>query len=107
MHPILFTFGNFTIYTYGFFVATAFAVAIFYLLHLITKSKEKIISQDDLYSLVMYIMIFGVVGARLFFVFTDLKEFILYPLSIFKIWQGGLVYYGRLYSCNNFCVRIR
>ena len=39
-------------------------------------------------------MIFGVAGARLFFVFTNLNEFILYPLSIFKIWQGGLVYYG-------------
>ncbi|OEG69713.1 hypothetical protein ATZ36_07900 [Candidatus Endomicrobiellum trichonymphae] len=94
MHPILFTFGNFTIYTYGFFVATAFIAAIFYLSHSIKKSKEKIISQDDLYSLVMYIMIFSVAGARLFFVFTDLNEFILYPLSIFKIWQGGLVYYG-------------
>jgi phosphatidylglycerol:prolipoprotein diacylglycerol transferase len=94
MHPILFTFGNFTIYTYGFFVGTAFIAAIFYLSHSIKKSKEKIISQDDLYSLVMYIMIFSVAGARLFFVFTDLNEFILYPLSIFKIWQGGLVYYG-------------
>ncbi|GMO53173.1 MAG: prolipoprotein diacylglyceryl transferase [Candidatus Endomicrobiellum trichonymphae] len=94
MHPILFTFGNFTIHTYGFSVATAFATAIFYLSYSIKKSKEKIISQDDLYSLVMYIMVFSVAGARLFFVFTDLNEFILYPLGIFKIWQGGLVYYG-------------
>jgi phosphatidylglycerol:prolipoprotein diacylglycerol transferase len=94
MHPILFTFWNFTIHTYGFFVAVAFIAAIFYLSHSIEKSKEKIISQNDLYSLVMYIMIFGVVGARLFFVFTDLNEFILYPLNIFKIWQGGLVFYG-------------
>jgi phosphatidylglycerol:prolipoprotein diacylglycerol transferase len=94
MHPILCSFWNFTIHTYGFFVAVAFVAAIFYLSYSIKKSKEKIISQDDLYSLVMYIMIFGVVGARLFFVFTDLNEFILYPLNIFKIWQGGLVYYG-------------
>jgi phosphatidylglycerol:prolipoprotein diacylglycerol transferase len=39
-------------------------------------------------------MIFGVAGARLFFIFTNSNEFILYPLNIFKIWQGGLVYYG-------------
>jgi phosphatidylglycerol:prolipoprotein diacylglycerol transferase len=94
VYPILFEFWNFTIYTYGFFVAVAFIAAIFYLLHSTKKPKEKIISQNDLYSLVIYIMIFGIVGARLFFVFTDLNEFILYPLSIFKIWQGGLVYYG-------------
>jgi phosphatidylglycerol:prolipoprotein diacylglycerol transferase len=93
MHPILFTFRNFTIHTYGFFVATAFIAAIFYLSHSIKKSKEKIISQDVLYFLATYIMIFGVAGARLFFVFTDLNEFMLCPLSIFKIWQGGLVYY--------------
>jgi phosphatidylglycerol:prolipoprotein diacylglycerol transferase len=94
MHPILFAFWNFTIHTYGFFVAVAFVAAIFYLSYSIKKPKEEIISQNDLYSLAMYIMIFGVAGARIFFVFTNLNEFILYPLSIFKIWQGGLVYYG-------------
>jgi phosphatidylglycerol:prolipoprotein diacylglycerol transferase len=94
MHPILFTFGDFRINTYGFFVAIAFIAAIFYLSHSIKKSKEKIILRDDLYSLVIYILIFGIAGARLFFIFTYFDEFILYPLSIFKIWQGGLVYYG-------------
>jgi phosphatidylglycerol:prolipoprotein diacylglycerol transferase len=98
MYPTLFTFWNFTIHTYGFFVALAFASAIFYLSHSIEKSKEKIISQNDLYSLIMYIVIFAIAGARIFFVFTDLNEFILYPLSIFKIWRGGLVYYGGFIS---------
>ncbi|MDR0800040.1 MAG: prolipoprotein diacylglyceryl transferase [Endomicrobium sp.] len=94
MYPILFRFGNFTIYTYGFFVAAAFVAAIFYLSYLIKKSKEKIISQDDLYSLFMYMMIFSVIGARLLFVLINLNEFILSPLDILKMWQGGLVYYG-------------
>ena len=94
MHPILFRFGSFTIYTYGLFMAAAFVAAIFYLSYLIKKSKEKIISQNDLYSLFIYMMIFGIMGARLLFVLINLNEFILYPLAILKVWQGGLVYYG-------------
>jgi phosphatidylglycerol:prolipoprotein diacylglycerol transferase len=96
MYPVLLAFGNFTIYTYGFFVALAFMVAVFYLLYSIKKSEEKIISQDNLYSLVVNIIIIGVIGGRLFFVLTNFKYYVLNPLDIFKMWQGGLVYYGGL-----------
>jgi phosphatidylglycerol:prolipoprotein diacylglycerol transferase len=98
MYPILFSFGKFTIYTYGFFVAVAFLTAVFYLSHSLKKSKERIISQDDLNSLILYVIISAVIGARIFFIFTNLEEFILSPLDIFKVWQGGLVYYGGFIS---------
>jgi len=98
MHPILFAFGKFTIYTYGFFVSLAFTVAFFYLLYSIKKSKEKIIQEDNFYSLFTYMIILGIVGGRLLFILTDLKYFILSPLDVFKIWQGGLVYYGGFIS---------
>jgi phosphatidylglycerol:prolipoprotein diacylglycerol transferase len=98
MYPILFSFGKFTIYTYGFFVAVAFLTAVFYLSYSLKKSKEKIISQDDLNSLVLYVIVSAVIGARLFFILIDLDEFILSPLDIFKVWQGGLVYYGGFIS---------
>ncbi|MDR3256587.1 MAG: prolipoprotein diacylglyceryl transferase [Endomicrobium sp.] len=94
MHPILFSFGNLTIYTYGFLVAVAFLAASSYLSYSIKKSREKIISQDNLYSLFMYMAIFAIVGGRLLYVLTNLDEFISSPLKIFELWQGGLVYYG-------------
>ncbi|MDR3275481.1 MAG: prolipoprotein diacylglyceryl transferase [Endomicrobium sp.] len=105
MHPILFSFGIFKIYSYGLFVAIAFITSISYLSYSIKKSKEKIISHDDLYSLFTYIMITGIIGARLLFIFTDnLNNYILSPLEIFKVWQGGLVYYGGFISATAFTV---
>ncbi|MDR2066373.1 MAG: prolipoprotein diacylglyceryl transferase [Endomicrobium sp.] len=94
MYPILFSFGNFKIFSYGFFVALAFIVSIYYLSYSLNKSKSKIFSQDELYSFLLYLIIFGIVGARIFYIFTNIKEYIDNPLDIFKVWQGGLVYYG-------------
>ncbi|GMO64544.1 MAG: prolipoprotein diacylglyceryl transferase [Endomicrobiia bacterium] len=102
MHPILFNLGNFKIYTYGFFVALAFMTTIFYLSYSLKKSKEKLISHDELYSLFVYMVIFAIIGARSFFVFINFRDFVLYPLDIFKIRNGGLVYYGGFISAVTF-----
>ena len=91
MHPILFSFGNITVYTYGFFVAAGFFAATLY----VSKTaKSDIISQDNLYSLFLYTIAAAIVGARLLYVLTNPGEFAKAPLNIFKVWHGGLVYYG-------------
>jgi phosphatidylglycerol:prolipoprotein diacylglycerol transferase len=104
MYPILFNFRFVTIYSYGLFVALAFIVATYYSSYSIKKSKEKLISQDELCSLVTYIFIFALVGGRGFYVFTDLGEFILEPINIFKLWHGGFVYYGGFISAVIFII---
>jgi phosphatidylglycerol:prolipoprotein diacylglycerol transferase len=97
MYPILFSFGNFKIFSYGFLIALTFIISILYLSHSLEKSKEKLFSQDELYSLVMYMVGFGIVGSRFLFIIINFKKlFITAPLDIFKVWQGGLVYYGGL-----------
>ncbi|MDR0956457.1 MAG: prolipoprotein diacylglyceryl transferase [Endomicrobium sp.] len=94
MYPVLFSLGIFKIFSYGLFIVFAFMISASYLLRSIKKSKSKIISGSELSSLVIYILIFGVVGSRILFVFMNLNEFFLHPLDIFKLWHGGLVYYG-------------
>jgi phosphatidylglycerol:prolipoprotein diacylglycerol transferase len=96
MHPILLNFGSFVIYSYGFFVALAFVTAILYLSWSIKKLKQKIISQNELFSLFVYLLIISIIGARSFFVLINLDKFISYPIEIFEVWHGGLVYYGGL-----------
>ncbi|MCA6072230.1 MAG: prolipoprotein diacylglyceryl transferase [Endomicrobium sp.] len=96
MHPILFSFGGITIFSYGVIVALGFVATILYLSHSLNKSKERMFSQDELYSLVVRIIVFGIIGSRFLFVLINLREFMSAPLDIFKIWQGGLVYYGGL-----------
>jgi phosphatidylglycerol---prolipoprotein diacylglyceryl transferase len=46
--------------------------------------------------LVMYMMIFGLIGSRIFHVFTDFNYYFQNPLLIFAIWQGGLAFQGGL-----------
>jgi phosphatidylglycerol:prolipoprotein diacylglycerol transferase len=52
---------------------------------------------EPLSNLLMLMMFSGIVGARLEYVreFWG-REFAADPLSIFKVWQGGLVFYGGL-----------
>ncbi|MDR2426113.1 MAG: prolipoprotein diacylglyceryl transferase [Endomicrobium sp.] len=91
MHPILLSFGGFTIYTYGLFVAVGFFLAALY----VSKNiKSDIISQDDIYSLFLYAIISSIIGARLLYVLTEMQDFMKSPLDIFKIWNGGLIFYG-------------
>jgi phosphatidylglycerol:prolipoprotein diacylglycerol transferase len=96
MYPILFSIGKITIYSYGFFYALALFMSVTYLSSLLKKSKERIFSQDEFYSLCIYIIIVEVIGARLFFILSNLQDFSSNFLDIFKLWQGGLVYYGGL-----------
>jgi phosphatidylglycerol:prolipoprotein diacylglycerol transferase len=102
MHPIIFSIGKLTIFSYGLFVGLAFFTAITYLSNQIKKSKEKILSQDELYSLFIYIIVSGIIGARLLFVLSNPQDFVLDPISVFKLWEGGLTYYGGFISATVF-----
>lgn len=91
MHPVLFEFGGLTVHTYGFFVALGVLAGIF------LARQESIrlgMDADRVVDVCFYIVIAAIVGSRLFYVLTNIKFFIASPVEIFKIWNGGLVFYG-------------
>jgi phosphatidylglycerol---prolipoprotein diacylglyceryl transferase len=91
MHPVLFHFGILTIYTYGFLIAVGFIVGI------LLAKREAVrvgIDPDAIMDLSFYVIIAAIVGSRLFYVITTPDVYISNPLEIFKIWNGGLVFYG-------------
>ncbi|MDR3071116.1 MAG: prolipoprotein diacylglyceryl transferase [Endomicrobium sp.] len=94
MHPVFFSFRGFSIYSYGVFVNLAFILSVLYLSYSQKRSNDDVISQDKLHFLVITTMVFGIIGSRLLFVIMHFREFMLMPLSIFNLRQGGLVYYG-------------
>ncbi|MCL2798792.1 MAG: prolipoprotein diacylglyceryl transferase [Endomicrobia bacterium] len=104
MYPILFSFGKITIYTYGFFIAVAFLAAISYVSYVLKKTKSSVITQDELYNLFLGLIVSGIVGARIFYIFVNFNEYLSAPLDIFKVWQGGLVYYGGFITAVGFLV---
>ncbi len=93
MHPVLFKIGPITINTYGVFIAIGFLSGIFVANYFAQKEGLK---KDIVYDFAFFILIWSIIGARLFYVIQYYHYYINHPLSILKIWQGGLVFYGGL-----------
>ncbi|MBF0203139.1 MAG: prolipoprotein diacylglyceryl transferase [Desulfamplus sp.] len=91
MHPVLFKFGSITLYTYGLFVALGFLAAVTFASQ---RAKRYGIVQDEMADLFFLILITSIIGARLLYVILNFNEFSSDPFSVFKIWNGGLVFYG-------------
>lgn len=94
MHPIIVKLGPITIYSYGMMIAIAFLLGI-YLAR--SEARRKHIKPDLVYDLVLYIVIGSLIGARLYYLaFFNPAGFVKEPLSIFKVWQGGLAIHGAI-----------
>jgi phosphatidylglycerol:prolipoprotein diacylglycerol transferase len=93
MYPILFKIGPLTLYPYGLLISLGFIVGIALALNL---GKEEGIAKEKILDIGFYVLIAAIIGSRLLFVLIDYKHFIKNPLDIFKIWDGGLVFFGGL-----------
>jgi len=91
MHPILINIGPFTIHTYGFLIACGFLVALSLAKRLAIRSKLNVEKTLDLGFWCMFV---GFIGARLLYIITRFNDFAVDPLAVFKIWEGGLVFFG-------------
>ena len=91
MHPILFKIGPITIYTYGVLIAAAFFLG---LALAVRQARIEGEEPQKIMDLGFYILISAIVGSRLIYVIVDYKEYLSDPLRIFKVWEGGLVFYG-------------
>ncbi len=95
MFPILIQLGPLTLHTYGLFVALGVIVGTQMSIYWARRNGVLDESaQDMFYSLTFYTLIAGLFGARFLYVVTFREQFSEDWLSIFKVWQGGLVFYG-------------
>lgn len=91
--PIIFSFGSIQIYWYGFFISIGILAG----LAISSKLAEKYkISKDKIFNLSVYLIISGLLGARIYSVILDFRYYLEYPIDIFKIWQGGLAIHGAI-----------
>ncbi len=92
MHPEIFKIGNFTVYSYGLFMALAFYIGIFIARK---EAKRKRIDSEIIFDLAFFIILGSIIGARLYYLlFYDPKFFLKSPLEIFKVYRGGLAIHG-------------
>lgn len=93
----IFSFGPFSLRWYGLLMVLAILLAIYYALF---RAKNKPNLQNDkLEELFFYLLIFGLIGARLYHVFFfSWSYFSVHFFDIFKIWHGGLAIQGAILS---------
>lgn len=92
MIPILFHVGPFRVHSYGVMLAVAFLMGTWWAMR---SAARRGIDPDRIASLVGWILIASIVGARLHFVVGHPGSFSS-PLEFFRIWEGGLTLYGGL-----------
>lgn len=93
INSVAFNIGAKPIYWYALIILTGFVLAILFCCH---SAKKRNINTENIVDIALYGLIFGLIGARAYYVLFDLKSFIDNPLDIFKIWEGGLAIYGAL-----------
>jgi len=91
MHPILFSIGPITIYSYGVMLATAVLVCTYFLS---VDAKRYGILQETAYDLVFWCMLGGIIGARIFYVYIEWPYYSENLFDILLIWKGGLAWQG-------------
>ncbi len=91
MHPILFSIGDIHIHSYGVMLAIGFMVGI----SLAVKEARRVgVDPEKILNLTFYILFSSIAGSRIFHCIVYYEQFIHDPLRIFKLWEGGLVFYG-------------
>jgi phosphatidylglycerol:prolipoprotein diacylglycerol transferase len=93
INPIILHIGGFELRWYGVAIALAVAAAV---LVGAWQAKKKGISSDDIYLLAPWVLVSGLVGARLFHVVDNFGYYSAHPLQIIALQQGGLAIWGGL-----------
>ena len=83
--------GIFSIHIYSLCILAGVLIAYFIIVKEAQKhgyDKQKI---DDL---IFYVLISGIIGARLYYCIFNLDYYVANPIDIIKIWEGGLAIHG-------------
>jgi phosphatidylglycerol:prolipoprotein diacylglycerol transferase len=90
------SFGSFTFYPWGFFVALGAIVGITISYF---EAKRRDLEAEIIFDLAFWVILGTLIGARLFHVlFYEPSYYLSFPLEILKLWQGGLSSLGGFFG---------
>jgi phosphatidylglycerol:prolipoprotein diacylglycerol transferase len=106
VRPVLFDIGGFPIHTFGVMLGLGF---LFGLWSAGRRARAIGLPQESMMDLGPWLLIGALLGARVLYVATHWSEFSGQgPGEVFKVWRGGLVFYGGLVgSVTAAIIRIR
>lgn len=91
MNPILIDLGIIQIYWYSVIVLIAILIGSFLFLK---AAKKEGYNEEFLTNTLFYMIIFSIVGARLYYVLFNLGYYLKNPFEIIAVWNGGLAIHG-------------
>ncbi len=91
MHRYLLVIKDFSLPAYGVMAVMGYLVGMFFIMK---EAKRKKIEPILLQSLTMWIIVGMLIGARIWYVLENWDQFSSNFISIFKLWEGGMVFYG-------------
>lgn len=92
MRPVLFQIGNIKIYGYGAMIALGILAALMLLSY---RAKKTEYNEEKIFDMSILAIVLGVLGGKVLYIITDLKNIIANP-SILKDVGSGFVVYGSI-----------
>lgn len=90
---VAFTIGPLTIFWYGIVMTVAIVAGLAVASYLALQKKLNV---EVVYDIAIWLIIGGIVGARLYEVLLNLPYYLASPQEVFQIWHGGLAIHGAL-----------
>jgi len=90
-----FQIGPISIYWYSIMIVLGIIVAFFVANHEIKRLR---LNKEFFINLTFYTILFGILGARIYYVLFNLDYYLTYPTEIIKIWHGGLAIHGGIFA---------
>jgi phosphatidylglycerol:prolipoprotein diacylglycerol transferase len=91
--PVAFNIGSLAVHWYGIFYVVAFGVA--YYLGARPHVIHRGISEQNLEQLAGWTILFGLIGARLYYDVQNL-DLMHNPVDVIAVWNGGMAFYGAI-----------
>ena len=83
--------GPITFYTWGALLGLAFLIGSYLILR---EARKQGTEERKVFWLIFSIFLGSIIGARLAYILQSPEYYFLNPLDIFRVWAGGMVFYG-------------
>lgn len=92
---VAFSIFGYPVYYYGIILAVAIFIGV-YAAYLLYKKFYDNVLADKIFDMSPYVVIFGIIGARLYYCLVNYNYYFLEPLQLFNFRQGGLSVHGMI-----------
>ncbi len=92
---VIFKINGFAIHYYGLIMFFAIIAGLF-VIRYVTKKYYKDIDTEILLDVLPAVILFSIIGARLYYVLMDFSYYAKYPAEIIAVWNGGMSIHGAI-----------